>query len=194
MKAGYTGSTYTLSSLSDGSGNSIVFAGTNGGGVYSLQGGTWKPVNVGILYGNVNCVTASNSLIFAGTDIGTVMPSTNGGAAWLPVQGALNVHSIQSLCYDDAHGVLYAGTLGSGVFKSTDRGNTWQTANNGIQDSNIYALSLLPGSSGAPTLYAGTGGDGVIASSDGGTTWVELNTGLPYLPVFSFLSPTPGAP
>ena len=68
---------------------------------------------------------------------------------------------------------LFAGTEGGGVFLSTDDGNSWQTANNGLGDSSVYSLII----SGA-NIFAGTR-NGVFRSTDNGTNWTSANTGLP---------------
>jgi len=73
--------------------------------------------------------------------------------------------------------VLYAGTYGSGVFKTMDGGANWNVT--GLIDVAVNTLAIDPG---APdTVYAGTGiyswtRAGVYKSTDGGDTWVE--TGL----------------
>src|SRR5262249_13678715 len=65
---------------------------------------------------------------------------------------------------------LYAGTGGSGVFKSRDGGTTWQASNTGgLSDASVRALALDPTT--PTTLYAGTEGSGVFKSTDGGTSW-----------------------
>src|SRR5262245_61997090 len=72
-------------------------------------------------------------------------------------------------------GTLYAGTLSSGVFKSTDDGATWAIANNGLINPDVSALAPDPSAPG--TLYAGTDG-GVFKSTDGGLSWSLASTGL----------------
>jgi photosystem II stability/assembly factor-like uncharacterized protein len=80
---------------------------------------------------------------------------------------------------------LYAGSYGSGVFRSTDSGATWKAT--GIADGGILSLAINPHtpsilyaaiSTLAPaTLYAG--GIGVFRSTDSGATWTAANTGFP---------------
>jgi hypothetical protein len=52
------------------------------------------------------------------------------------------------------------GTLGEGVFTSTDGGANWQPFNTGLTNLNVFGLALEPKSQYA--LYAGTIGDGVF--------------------------------
>ncbi len=77
---------------------------------------------------------------------------------------------------------IYAGTLGSGVFKSTDGGANWtQTHPNGpLALRTVRALVR----DNAGTLYAGVEdpvnalSGGVFRSLDAGGTWTAMDTGL----------------
>ena len=69
----------------------------------------------------------------------------------------------------------------TGVSKSTDRGETWNTASVGLPRSENRALAIDPLT--PTTLYAGTF-KGVFKSTDGGATWSAANIGLEFLHVF----------
>ena len=106
------------------------------------------------------------------------------GAGPYTAQAGVNVWSslgpsgalVNALVADPATaGTLYAGTLTSGVFKSTDGGATWTIANTGLTNPDVSALAADPSTPG--TLYAGTDG-GVFKSTDGGRTWGLASTGL----------------
>jgi uncharacterized repeat protein (TIGR02543 family) len=87
---------------------------------------------------------------------------------------------------------LYAGTGGSGVFRSTNGGTTWTAVNTGLTDPWIWSLAVNPLT--PTTLYAGTDGHGVFRSTNSGTMWTTANTGLTNLHVSSLaihsLTPT----
>ena len=70
---------------------------------------------------------------------------------------------------------VYAGTLSSGVLKSTDAGVTW-SASPGLKGSYVHAVAIDPFV--PSTIYAGTGA-GVFRSEDGGRSWVAAGNGLP---------------
>ena len=63
--------------------------------------------------------------------------------------------------------VVFAGTFGWGVFKSTDGGAGWVSRKSGL--TNTYVRSLLALSS--MTVFCGTN-DGVFKSTNGGTAWL----------------------
>ena len=71
-------------------------------------------------------------------------------------------------------GTLFAGTSGGGIFRSTDGGETWGSASEGLR---VYEDNMLPGifalAQKGNTLYAGTGGD-LFYSADGGNLWQQL--------------------
>ncbi|MFN8008736.1 MAG: IPT/TIG domain-containing protein, partial [Terriglobia bacterium] len=70
--------------------------------------------------------------------------------------------------------ILYAGTFGGGVFKSTNEGRSWTLASRGMTEPFVEALAIDPY---APaTLYAGTDG-GVFRSNDRAGNWTPLYLG-----------------
>ncbi|HOT02113.1 MAG TPA: hypothetical protein PLY66_14020, partial [Acidobacteriota bacterium] len=71
--------------------------------------------------------------------------------------------------------VVYAASLGGGVFKSMNWGQSWSTANAGLTDHQAYSLAMHP--KNPQVLYAGTM-TGVFKSTDGGTTWIDSSTGF----------------
>ncbi|MCL6630437.1 MAG: D-alanine--D-alanine ligase, partial [Armatimonadetes bacterium] len=79
--------------------------------------------------------------------------------------------------------VIYVGTLGGGVFVSTDDADHFRAANEGLKDKTILALAVA--SDG--TLFAGTADNGIFRSTDGGATWQGASTGLESLRVFKIL-------
>lgn len=72
-----------------------------------------------------------------------------------------------------APSTLYAGTQGSGVFKSTNGGGSWQAMNAGLPNP-VSVQSLLIHPLTPTTLYAGTDW-GVFKSNDGGAIWQSAN-------------------
>jgi photosystem II stability/assembly factor-like uncharacterized protein len=72
--------------------------------------------------------------------------------------------------------ILYAGTWGGGVFKSTHQGDRWSAASTGLTSRYVIVLAIDPQTS--TTLYAGTALAGVYRSDDGGESWRAINNGL----------------
>lgn len=63
---------------------------------------------------------------------------------------------------------LYVGTTRAGIYRSDDRGETWQEINHGLLYKDVWAL-IQHAQSGV--LYAGTSPAGVFRSDDRGDSW-----------------------
>jgi ligand-binding sensor domain-containing protein len=73
----------------------------------------------------------------------------------------------------DLDGHLFAASLGTGVWRSTDNGETWQNVSAGMSNLEIWSLAIHH--SGRP-MYAGNSKGEVWRSSDGGGTWTSGDT------------------
>ena len=67
---------------------------------------------------------------------------------------------------------------GAGVFKSTNKGETWKQINNGLGTLETNVIVVDPNDSS--TLYVGTDDDGLYKSTNSGETWVKMN--IPNVP------------
>ena len=76
--------------------------------------------------------------------------------------------------YATPEGLLFAGTGGAGIFRSTDLGNSWTPANTGLPDFSGDGLFAAVYAQKRKMLYAGSGE--LYASADGGDTWHHVPT------------------
>jgi photosystem II stability/assembly factor-like uncharacterized protein len=88
--------------------------------------------------------------------------------------------------------VLYAGTWGSGMYKSVDAGYTWQIINQGLPYLYINSLAIDP--QNPAILYAGTYEHGVYKTTDGGDTWAATGPGLSPIPIVYTIAVDPVTP
>ncbi len=65
---------------------------------------------------------------------------------------------------------LFAGTTRGGMFRSDDRGRTWDEINNGIVHKDVWSVVQHPGTE---TLFAGTSPAAIFWSDDRGENWHE---------------------
>lgn len=149
----------SLDEATDGSG--CWYAGTDSAGVYrsTNHGASWTNPNTGLgsLFVRSLLVDSSNgTTVFAGTDSG-VYQSADHGVTWsatatgLPLSG-----SVRSIAQDSAHpSQFFCALFGVGVFRSTNRGSTWEAlfSQSGLASTNVYSLAV---DGPLNTLYAGS--------------------------------------
>ena len=154
-----------------------IYAGTFGGGAPKTidRGDNWQESSLAPAAPQALAVDSENPMtIYAGTFVSGISKSTSGGANWNVVNGtrfvlALAVDPLQTT-------TVYAGTS-TGVLKTTDGGDNWQSRNNGLTQPDVQALAIDPVN--PQTVYAGTFGGGVFKSTDGAASWQVMSNGFP---------------
>ena len=150
---------------------------------------------------------AQDRTILATID-GQLCRSTDGGKTWVRLRGGLpeiqdyplEVYAAFSPNYAKDM-TIFAGasldeTLGEGVWRSTDGGQTWQPSSEGLYDLRVYQIVLSPnyGQDGTLLAYAHTRpGDALYRSQDHGQSWTlvtrQTEYGTPVLPLPASLFP-----
>jgi len=78
-----------------------------------------------------------------------------------------------------------------GLFRSEDRGKSWQEVTLSPQRAHLDVMAIAPDPKDPLTVYVGTHEAGAFKTIDGGATWTEVNTGLGGLDVHGLaLDPT----
>jgi hypothetical protein len=193
----------TLVTGPNSEGGTNIFAGTGGGVFLSTnEGRNWiqtdlqniNTTSFAVCPNSIDSIDEGNSIVFAGTFNGLFL-STNYGINWTQT-GLANIN-VSSLVVNtgatDTSGAgatvvgstkIFAGTLGHGIFFSTDYGTNWiQTDSNTWKDSFISTLLLKDSN-----IFAGTYSRGVLRSTNNGTSWSVTNSGLVYVNVFALTS------
>ena len=117
-------------------------------------------------------ISPQPKISLATTGTGVARAAIRPDGQW-EVQPLLSDQDVRCLASDPLQpGVLYAGTQGNGLLRSTDCGKTW--APRGLDGHIIKSVSasrLEPG-----VIYAGTKPAGIFLSRDGGASWRELDS------------------
>lgn len=109
-----------------------------------------------------------SALVFA---LLLLVVTSDARAQWIQTAGPEGATVLAS--YAAANGSIFVGTLGGGIFRSTNAAASWEPVNAGLTDFNVYELH---GDGNA--IYAGTDRDGVFVSKDNGDSWTALMTGM----------------
>jgi photosystem II stability/assembly factor-like uncharacterized protein len=156
----------------------------------SVDGGaTWAAAARGLGGRRVFDLAAARATLYAATVDG-VFRSQDGGRRWTaPGAGAARSarNALVLAAPAGPPGVVYAGALHQGVFKSTDRGTTFRGANRGLHGVRVDHLAIAP--SNPAVLYAVLRGRNVHRSDDGGATWRPAHAGLPVDPYLIAVDP-----
>jgi len=132
-------------------------------------------------YGNAaiyDFLQYDDSTIFLGTGEG-IIRSLDNGETWSRISGQYLETQIKCLSQDKL-GTLYAGSRNSYnglllLFKSTDKGDTWQHIGYGYSAEIRYIFIPYK-----DTIMLGTWDMGVIRTFDGGVSWSRVNNGNSY--------------
>ena len=122
---------------------------------------------------------------WAGSVGGGLWRTINGGYAWQYQSDDKPVMSISSLAMSGD--VIYMGTGegfgnldgvdGEGIFKSTDRGETWTQLSSTATDASFRHVNRMAVDPANPDILVAATGFGIFKTTDGGATWTETYTG-----------------
>ncbi|KAA3597879.1 MAG: hypothetical protein DWQ06_12325 [Calditrichaeota bacterium] len=139
--------------------------------------------------GRVDCIAVDpndSNTIWIGTPSGGLWKTTNNGQNWIPMTDDFPTLGISWILIDpNDTNIMYiatgdrdhGATIGIGVLKSIDGGNTWNTTGLSYNIQNykkIYELIFDPTNSN--TIFAVTSG-GILKSTDAAATWTTKETG-----------------
>lgn len=104
-----------------------------------------------------------------------VSPHPSVGQFWQVTTGP----AASAVCLaTNSKGHVFAGTDYSKVYRTTDKGETWDFSDRGIDDGiNFVTISGIKVGAN-DVLYASVNGVGVVRSTDDGQTWQKLNLGF----------------
>jgi hypothetical protein len=161
-------------------------------GVYlSIDNGfTWAraSVNNGLPDRQIYTLGVMGTILFAGYWPGEVSLSTNNGTSWSPGSRVVLFPDGPITAFATLGRNLYAavgydglpGGSNSGVFRSTDSGQSWNVENNGLTAYGSPSIDVTSLAVSCSDIYAGTYND-VFRSTDSGASWTVIDSGFPFL-------------
>lgn len=156
-----------------------LYAVVEGQGLYRSTdaGQTWAAVSTGLAASELLGLSvdpASAAKLLLGTVTKGVRATADSGGTWSASSEGMGLFVRSLAGAFGAANTVYAGSLGSGVFRSTDAGASWAPI--GLADRNVFRV-LSPAAN--TVLVAAS--NGVAKSVDGGTTWRELGQRSAYV-------------
>jgi len=84
---------------------------------------------------------------------------------------------VHALAMDSGGRNLYLGAH-TGLFRSNDRGRTWNKVSISIKHAHLDVMDIAPDPREPKFIYIATHEAGVFKSADGGNTWKDASSGL----------------
>ena len=103
--------------------------------------------------------------------------ATNPTGAAAQQKNSSGFEHVHSLAMESGGQTLFLGAH-TGLFRSDDRGRTWNKVSISTKHSHLDVMAVTPDPRDAKTVYLGTHETGVLKSNDRGNTWKEMNSGL----------------
>ena len=128
-----------------------IFAGSHMAGVFLSEdnGSTWD--SKGLLNTDVAALVLNGTTVYTGTD-DSIYISNDSGTHWIPLfNPGSSCHTLAVIGNN-----IFAGTIDSGIFLSTNNGISWGQINQGLTDMNIHSLAIYD-----TTIFVGTNNSGV---------------------------------
>ncbi len=154
--------------FSFGKGKSIVYAGAEGGNIFSSNDGgyNWNLITSNEIEDNVISIVESDSQEFAGTNGDGMFYRNKDNGRWKKLNGGLSDSIIYAILVDK-YGNIITGTE-HGIFVSSDNGASWIPHTTELEEKSV--LSIAQNDSG---IFAGTTKGDIYFSSDLGNSWTK---------------------
>lgn len=152
-------------------------------GNWTLLGPVGKPTGGGA--GRLNFVRfdpTNSTTMYVGAPDGGLWKTTNGGTSWSTNTDQLTVIGVTDIAIDPTNTqIMYIATgdgeagdsFSTGVLKSTDGGNTWNTTGLNWTASQGRTISRLLINPTNPQILMAFGSNGIWRTTNGGTTWTQ---------------------
>jgi hypothetical protein len=133
-------------------------------------GANWTELKNELKGTTVSNFISRDSLLLAATSAGFAF-SGDGASSWTFSNRGITSGMVQKIVACEK--MLFAGTYGSGLFKSTNEGLSWEECGRGITAKDVRDIVECNGS-----VFVGTYGGGVFRSTNEGENWTAVNDGL----------------
>ncbi len=182
----------------------VLYAGTHR--MYKVNDITqnqWQPISPTLtnpveqipVFHNIASISLSpldSNLILAGTSEGNIWKTEDDGQNWIQIDSILPNNYVSALATShlDANRIFVAFSAYKDpspsneplLYRSNDRGISWEAINGDLPDLAINDVLLFPGQNDQAIFVATDGG--VYGTLDGGITWNRIGGNMPYFPIY----------
>jgi photosystem II stability/assembly factor-like uncharacterized protein len=152
----------------------VIYAGAQDNGTDQLKNSVWTHVFGG---DGMDCLADYNdeNTAYVSYQYGNFSVTTDGGQFFSNIAPAANGHWITPIAQDPADpNTIYIGY--QDLYKSPDKGTTWNNIATGIFTDNIQQITIAP--SNHDYIYM-CNLDEIYMTSNGGGNWINIAPGLP---------------
>jgi photosystem II stability/assembly factor-like uncharacterized protein len=139
------------------------------------HGDTWSITRSGPRKCTVRSMIVRNGKVLVVSNDAHLYLGSRKGMLWEYIPLTTSSRASCAVVKDDS---ILVGTLGSGLYRTTNNGTTWSSIQERVSDQFINCLH-----NGGSTIYAGS--SGVMQSNDFGATWQARNINLPQKGVYA---------
>ena len=180
----------SIYAIAQGESRNTVYVLDNGFGVFrgdgGERGGNWawqflRTTDVDYSYALV-IDPSDNDVLYSGysckpfQNFAMIRQSLDGGDSWTTALSIEGAEAVTSIDIDEGNSRrVFASSTGDrgGVWRSTDRGTTWDQPSERFDFTTIHSCAAAP--SDPRIVYAGIWGGGTFVTRDAGETWTELD-------------------
>ena len=138
------------------------------GAYRSSDGGeTWEDISINSIHFYNGLFVTPGGDIFIGSIEKGVFRSTNDGKNWELINNGLLGFPGSFAC--DSTNRIFTGTC-SGLYFSTDKGESWNECDDGIRNTSVEALAVKSNGD----IFAATGLNGIFRTSNNGESWIRV--------------------
>ncbi len=158
-----------------------IYAGTTVGLFVSHDaGGIWKKLLPDVVINTVATNPEDHQVILVGTDDAGVLKSKDGGLTFHPANNGFVHRQVVAVTSDPHHQDHYYASVSSdgsygGFFSSHDRGMTWKTYNEGLEDTLLADIRTILPAGLTQRVYVGTR-QGILAGIPSREPWQSIDT------------------
>jgi photosystem II stability/assembly factor-like uncharacterized protein len=126
-------------------------------------------------------VPFATSELLAGDSLGRILLSKDNGVSWkieTRLPGKTAITEIAFNPSDTTGSAYYIGTMDSGLYRTSDKGISFEALDNGLTADHIISLTFSPDFVQDRTILVTTWREAAFMSSDGGESWTSYEKGL----------------